>query len=80
MYEIIKNILFLILGIGITILGFYMIYLKLLKKDSWLYKESEGVHWMYALTSMRTWGLILGLSFMGMGLFLHFLEKLISLL
>ncbi len=28
MYEIIKNILLLILGIGITILGFYMIYLK----------------------------------------------------
>ncbi len=75
-----KEILWFIFSVIIFMLGVFLSYLKLFKKDSWLYKESEGIDWLYDTDGIRTWGIIFALICVGLGGILGIIKKIILMM
>ncbi len=72
-----KDILILIFSISVLIVSIYGAYLKLFEKESWLYKESEGIHWLYDTDGIRTWAIILSGIIAGIGGIFGILRKIL---
>ena len=77
MNELLKYVLICVVSFIISFVGFWGAYLKLYDKNSWLYKESEGKNWLYDLSGMRSWKLILSMIVGGTISFYVSLNKII---